>query len=400
MSETEDQISPYLLGELDAGEAAEFERRIAADPRLREEVERLRPLVARLEGLPAEVWEAPQPPPLVLPEDAARPAPKRPEDAARPARRRRLRLPTLTLRPLPAAGLVVALLAVGVAGGLLIGGGGGSARPGAGATDLVLSRIDNGPAGAHGDVLVAGDRQRARVDVSGLDPSGYGRFYELWLLDEDGRMIGLGSFRVGADGRAEVEMPIPVTPSRYRYFDLSLQEDNGDPAHSGVSVLRRWRRSRRLAEAWRQGRTGYPIVDAGMRQLAREGFMHNRARMVVASFLTKTLYIDWRIGAEHFARLLVDADVASNAGNWQWVAGTGNDTRPNRVLNPLRQAARFDPEGAYVRRYLPELAGVPGGAVHEPWRLAAEERRELDYPAPVADHEEAAAEFKRRRSPG
>ncbi len=236
MSETRDQISSYLLGELDAGEAAAFERQVEADPRLREEVERLRPLVARLEQLPAEVWEAPQPPPLVLPEDAARPAPTQPEDAARPARRRRLRLPTLTLRPLPAAGLVVVLLAVGVAGGLLIGG--GSAGPEAGATDLVLSRIDHGPSGAHGDVLVAGDRQHARVDVSGLDPSGSGRFYELWLLDEDGRMIGLGAFRVGADGRAEVELPIPVTPSRYRYFDLSLQEDNGDPAHSGVSVLR------------------------------------------------------------------------------------------------------------------------------------------------------------------
>jgi len=233
MSETRDQTSSYLLGELDPGEAAAFERLIEAEPGLREEVERLRPLVARLERLPADVWEPPQPPPLALPEDAGR----QPEGAARPARRR-LRLPTLTLRPLPAAGLVAVLLAVGVAGGLLIGGGGGSGAPGAGATDLVLRRIDDGPAGAHGDVRVAGDRQRARVDVSGLDPSGSGRFYELWLLDEDGRMIGLGAFRVGADGRAEVELPIPVTPSRYRYFDLSLQEDNGDPAHSGISVLR------------------------------------------------------------------------------------------------------------------------------------------------------------------
>jgi len=162
----------------------------------------------------------------------------------------------------------------------------------------------------------------------------------------------------------------------------------------------RWRRSRRLAEAWREGRTGYPIVDAGMRQLAREGFMHNRARMIVASFLTKTLYIDWRTGADHFARLLVDADVASNVGNWQWVAGTGNDTRPNRVLNPLRQAARFDPEGEYVRRHLPELAGVPGGAVHEPWRLEVGQRRKLDYPDPVVDHEEATVRFRSFRESG
>jgi len=162
----------------------------------------------------------------------------------------------------------------------------------------------------------------------------------------------------------------------------------------------RWRRGKRLAEAWRAGRTGYPIVDAGMRQLAREGFMHNRARMIVASFLTKTLYIDWRVGADHFARLLVDADVANNAGNWQWVAGTGNDTRPNRVLNPLRQARRFDPAGEYVRRYVPELAGVAGDEVHEPWRLGAPQRRALAYPAPVADHEEAAVRFKGLRESG
>jgi deoxyribodipyrimidine photo-lyase len=159
----------------------------------------------------------------------------------------------------------------------------------------------------------------------------------------------------------------------------------------------RWRRDKRASEAWRSGRTGYPIVDAGMRQLAIEGFMHNRARLIVASFLTKTLYIDWRVGAAHFARLLVDADVANNIGNWQWVAGTGNDTRPNRVLNPLRQAHRFDSRGEYVRRYVPELAGVDGSAVHEPWRLAPKVRRGLDYPDPIVDHRAAASDLRRRR---
>lgn len=235
MSETPDQISSYLLGELEAGEAAAFERRLEDEPELREEVERLRPLVARLEELPPEVWEAPEPPPLIMPEDAV---PAKAAEAERPARRRGLRLPTLTLRPLPAAGLAAVLLAVGVAGGALIGGNGGSGSPEAGASDLVLSRIDDGPPGAHGDVILADDRSQARVDVSGLDPSGPDDFYELWLLDEDGRMIALGAFEVGADGRAEVELPIPVTPSGYRYFDVSLQENNGDPAHSGVSVLR------------------------------------------------------------------------------------------------------------------------------------------------------------------
>jgi deoxyribodipyrimidine photo-lyase len=159
----------------------------------------------------------------------------------------------------------------------------------------------------------------------------------------------------------------------------------------------RWRRSQRLAEAWREGRTGYPIVDAGMRQLAREGFMHNRARLLVASFLTKTLYLDWRVGTAHFDALLVDADLANNVGNWQWVAGTGNDTRPNRVLNPIRQAHRFDPTGDYVRRYVPELGAIAGGAVHEPWLLPASVRRGLDYPKPVVDHVAAAEELRHRR---
>ncbi len=145
----------------------------------------------------------------------------------------------------------------------------------------------------------------------------------------------------------------------------------------------RWKRSKRFLDAWREGRTGYPIVDAGMRQLAREGFLSNRARLIVASFLTKTLGIDWRAGAAHFERLLVDADLANNVGNWQWVAGTGNDTRPNRVLNPIRQARRFDPEGAYVRRLVPELAAIEGKAIHEPWRLGEEARARLDYPEPV-----------------
>jgi deoxyribodipyrimidine photo-lyase len=135
-----------------------------------------------------------------------------------------------------------------------------------------------------------------------------------------------------------------------------------------------------------------------MRQLAREGWMHNRARLVTASFLVKDLYVDWRLGAKHFWDLLVDGEIANNAGNWQWVAGTGNDTRPNRVLNPLAQAHRFDPNGAYVRRYLPELRAIDGGRVHEPWKLAGQERRMLDYPAPIVSHQEAADEFRSRRA--
>jgi deoxyribodipyrimidine photo-lyase len=157
----------------------------------------------------------------------------------------------------------------------------------------------------------------------------------------------------------------------------------------------RWSRSRRALDAWREGRTGYPLVDAAMRQLAAEGFMHNRARMTVASFLTKDLYVDWREGAWHFWDLLSDGEIANNAGNWQWIAGTGNDARPNRVLNPVRQAERFDPRGEYVRRYLPELESLQGRDLLRPWRARGFNR--LDYPAPLVDHDEAAAAFRARR---
>ncbi|MFE5603371.1 cryptochrome/photolyase family protein [Streptomyces coelicoflavus] len=162
----------------------------------------------------------------------------------------------------------------------------------------------------------------------------------------------------------------------------------------------RWRQEDDAAEdiaAWRDGRTGYPIVDAAMRQLRHEGWMHNRARLLVASFLTKTLYVDWRIGARHFVDLLVDGDVVNNQLNWQWVAGTGTDTRPHRVLNPLVQGKRFDPDGTYVRRWVPELASVDGGKVREPWRLPAAEREELDYPDPLIDLADGLARFKHAR---
>lgn len=159
----------------------------------------------------------------------------------------------------------------------------------------------------------------------------------------------------------------------------------------------RWSRSRRALEAWREGRTGYPLVDAGMRQLAAEGFMHNRARMAAASFLCKDLHMDWRLGAAHFLDLLCDGEVANNAGNWQWVAGTGNDTRPGRVLNPVRQAERFDPDGRYVRRHLPELEPLSGREILRPW--LAEGFHRLDYPPPIVDHADAAAAFRARRRP-
>lgn len=137
-------------------------------------------------------------------------------------------------------------------------------------------------------------------------------------------------------------------------------------------------------ERWRAGTTGLPLVDAGMRQLAAEGFMHNRARMVTASFLTRRLVLPWQDGAAHFFRLLVDGDPANNSGGWQWVAGTGTDPRRMRSFNPVRQAKRFDPEGTYVRRYVPELADVPTPALFAPW-LDADLLRRTGYPAPLLE---------------
>jgi deoxyribodipyrimidine photo-lyase len=146
--------------------------------------------------------------------------------------------------------------------------------------------------------------------------------------------------------------------------------------------------------AWQAGQTGFPVVDAGMRQLAAEGFMHNRARMVAASLLTKDLYLDWRAGAAHFMSLLTDGDVACNQLNWQWVAGTGTDTSAHRVLSPAVQGRRFDRNGDYVRRYVPELAALPAGVIHEPDAAA---RRRCGYPPPLVDHRAAVAEYRARR---
>ncbi|WP_316751676.1 cryptochrome/photolyase family protein [Streptomyces herbicida] len=165
----------------------------------------------------------------------------------------------------------------------------------------------------------------------------------------------------------------------------------------------RWRSERTApddVDAWREGRTGYPVVDAAMRQLRHEGWMHNRGRLLAASFLAKTLYVDWRVGARHFLDLLVDGDVASNQLNWQWVAGTGTDTRPNRVLNPVTQGRRHDPDGAYVRRWVPELASIEGPAVHEPWKLRGLDPAALTYPAPIVALSDGLARFRRARERG
>ena len=151
----------------------------------------------------------------------------------------------------------------------------------------------------------------------------------------------------------------------------------------------------RRFDAWTAGRTGYPIVDAGMRQLLAEAWMHNRVRMIVASFLVKDLHIDWQRGARWFTQHLVDGDPASNHGGWQWVAGTGTDPAPFfRVFNPTLQAKKADPDGEYVRRYVPELRDLDSAVIHEPWLLP--DGPPNDYPRPIVDHAEERAEALRR----
>ncbi|MFC3069658.1 cryptochrome/photolyase family protein [Phenylobacterium soli] len=157
-----------------------------------------------------------------------------------------------------------------------------------------------------------------------------------------------------------------------------------------------WRHDRAGLEAWRRGRTGYPIVDAGMRELWATGWMHNRVRMIVASLLIKDLLIDWREGEAWFWDTLVDADLANNAASWQWVAGSGADASPwFRIFNPVTQGETFDPDGDYVRRWIPELAKLPTRAIHAPWTAGAADlaaagvRLGDTYPRPIVDHAEA-----------
>lgn len=164
----------------------------------------------------------------------------------------------------------------------------------------------------------------------------------------------------------------------WHFAKLTTQEHRAEFRHL------EWRGSEYALEAWRQGATGYPIVDAAMRQLRADHLIHNRCRMIVASFLVKDLHLDWRHGEAHFARELLDADLANNNGGWQWIAGTGLDAQPYfRILNPTVQGERYDPNGAYVRRWLPELRYLPDRYVHRPWDAPSPPR---GYPRRIVDH--------------
>lgn len=168
-----------------------------------------------------------------------------------------------------------------------------------------------------------------------------------------------------------------------------------------------WTHDEALLNAWKNGKTGYPAVDAAMRQLKQEGWMHNRARLIVGSFLTKDLGIDWREGETHFMEWLIDGDMANNNGNWQWIASVGVDPAPlfRRLYNPSSQRDKYDPRGEYVRRYVPELSKVPNEHLSEPWKMSEELQHSTgceigtDYPEPIVDHASARqAALERYRS--
>jgi anti-sigma-K factor RskA len=246
--ERESELSAYLLGELDAERRAAFERALADDAALRAEVERLRPVVARLDALPAEGWEdAPEPPPLRLSREAldTEPAGTAAGGARRaPApRRRRRRFPRgpLVVRPAFAAAAAAMLLGVGVGIGALVDGDSASPMPAVQQAQrtVALQPLAQGVA-AHGSALVAdaGGQQRVTLRLRGLPPSRARQFYEVWLMDANGPLIAIGSFRVGADGRATLDLPLPVQATKYQYFDISVQPEGDDADHSGKSVLR------------------------------------------------------------------------------------------------------------------------------------------------------------------
>jgi deoxyribodipyrimidine photo-lyase len=205
----------------------------------------------------------------------------------------------------------------------------------------------------------------------------------------------------------EERLPAGEGPARFRRqlcwrdFHHQVLLRFPESAHEELQTRYRdtiaWSDDRERFAAWCEGRTGYPLVDAGMRQLRREGWMHNRARLVVGSFLTKHLGIDWRWGERWFMRLLLDGDEANNNGNWQWIASVGTDPQPvwRRIYNPTLQMQRLDPGGTYVRRHVAELRDVPDDWLAEPWTMPPEVQRAAgcaigeDYPAPIVDHREA-----------
>ena len=232
--------------------------------------------------------------------------------------------------------------------------------------------------------------QRDRADLDGTSqlsgPLRFGEIHPRTLLADLGDERGHEVFRKEICWRefyADVLWNAPHTATDYLDERFArMQYDTGKTADQRF-------------EAWKYGRTGYPFVDAGMRQLLAEGWMHNRVRMVTASFLVKDLHLEWQQGAAWFAQWLRDFDMASNQHGWQWTAGCGTDAAPYfRIFNPVTQGLRFDPDGSYVRKFIPELAHIAGSQVHEPWDVI--DGYQHDYPERIVDHSTERDESLRR----
>jgi deoxyribodipyrimidine photo-lyase len=262
----------------------------------------------------------------------------------------------------------------------------------------------------------AGGEHAGRARLEAFLAAGVGGYDEQRnALGNDGTSALSPYLHFGCLSPREVEHRLPDSPGAaelrrqlcWRDFYaqvLRCAPRNARSEHQQRYRGMRWSHARRSFDAWREGRTGYPVVDAAMRQLLREGWIHNRGRMIVGSFLTKDLGIDWRWGERWFMELLVDGDEASNNGNWQWIASVGVDPQPpaRRIYNPTRQQERFDPDGTYVRRYVPELKRVPDDYLTEPWTMPADVQQAAaciigsDYPAPIVDHAQARREALHR----
>ena len=277
-------------------------------------------------------------------------------------------------------------------------------RNDAGATARLDAALRQAPAGMPEPGEVAASRRWQEFLERDLED--YDEARDLPAADRTSRMSAY--LKVGAIHPRQLLADLPASAGRFA-AELAWREFYADVLwHRPEST---WRDLRPLAipyddpgdalDAWRSGRTGFPLVDAGMRQLLHEGWMHNRVRMITASFLTKDLHVWWPVGARHFLDHLVDGDLASNNHGWQWVAGTGTDAAPYfRVFNPVGQGKKFDPDGDYVRRWVPELAHLPGAVAHEPWRHPDGYAR--GYPPRIVDHDqerrEALARYATRRA--
>lgn len=243
--------------------------------------------------------------------------------------------------------------------------------------------------------LSAYDTERNRPDLdatSGLSP------YLHWG-DISPRQVWHAAAAAGASGGRGTEVFLKELLWReFSYHLLWHRPEMPDEPLKEAFAQFPWRNDAAALRAWQRGRTGYPIVDAGMRQVWHTGWMHNRVRMIVASFLIKHLLLPWQDGEAWFWDTLVDADLASNSASWQWVAGSGADAAPYfRIFNPVLQGAKFDPDGTYVRRWVPELARVPASMIHAPWAAAPIDLADAgvvlgrDYPMPIVDHAAARA---------